>query len=212
MTAHFDHFLAALRSADLVRANRLVLQALSQGMSKEQVMDQVVVSSLEALGRGWEDGSISLTQVYMGGRIAEKVVGDLLPKGTSSEPPWGKVVIGTLGDHHGLGQRIVAAYLALSGAQVVSLGLGVDPETFVQRAREEKADLVAISVLMYPSALRVRRVRELSDQERCPIPLLVGGAPFNQDRALWKTVGASAMGSNPAEGIATARWLIGRGQ
>lgn len=212
MNLYYDDFLGALRSADRVRANRTIGRALDKGYAPEQVLDQVVATALNALGQGWEDGSVSLTQVYMGGRIAEEVINGVLPQFAQPAVPLGKVVIGTLGDHHGLGQRIVAAFLVVAGMQVISLGLGVAPADFVQRAKEEAADLIAISVLMYPSALQVRRVRELLDQERLPIPLLVGGAPFSLDRTLWQRVGASAMGSNPAEGVAVAKRLIGSGR
>ncbi|MBI3977362.1 MAG: cobalamin B12-binding domain-containing protein [Chloroflexi bacterium] len=209
VNGYFDDFLPALRSADLGRARSLVQEALARGLPAQRVLDQVVVAGLAALGQGWEDGSVSLTQVYMGGRIAEQLVSGLLPQGAQPSAPWGKVVIGTLGDYHGLGQRIVAAYLSAAGAQVVSLGLGVEPETFVRRAREEEADLIAISVLMYVSARRVRRVRELLDQEPRPVPLLVGGAPFNQDSRLWQQVGATAVGGNPVAAVTIARRLIG---
>ncbi|MBI4299767.1 MAG: B12-binding domain-containing protein, partial [Chloroflexi bacterium] len=155
MKAYLYNFLAALRAADRVRANRLIGDALAEAIAPEQLLDQVVIASLNALGEGWEDGSVSLTQVYMGGRIVEEVIESLLPRFGKHPQTWGKIVIGTLGDHHGLGQRIVGSYLASAGAEVVSLGLGVKPAVFVERAIAEDADLVAISVLMYHSALEV---------------------------------------------------------
>lgn len=206
---YFEEFLAALRSADRAAVGKVVNRAVAEGLPHEQVLHLLLIPGLEALGKGWEKGTVSLTQVYMGGRIAEDLAGDLLPPAKRNGSSWCKVVIGTLQDSHGLGQRIVAAYLAASGAKVISLGLGVSPETFVQRAREEASDIIAISVLMYSSALQVSKVCELVDKEKRPVPILVGGAPFNMDRTLWKQVGASAMGNNPAEGIAVTRHLTG---
>lgn len=204
----FATFLSALRSADRQRANQAIREALAAGLSREQLLESAVVRSLEALGNGWEDGSVSLTQVYMGGRIAEEVAGELLPVPARRANPWGRIVIGTLGDRHGMGQRIVGAYLGVAGAEVNSLGLGVAPEDFVARAARGGCDLIAVSTLMYHSALLVRQVRELLDRQHLRVPILVGGAPFNMDRMLWRQVGADAMGGNPAEGISAARRLI----
>ncbi|MBI2908449.1 MAG: cobalamin B12-binding domain-containing protein [Chloroflexi bacterium] len=209
MQVHQSRFFAFLRSADFVAARGLIKELTDWGLSPADVLEQVVTASLWALGNGWEEGSISLTQVYMGGRIAEAVAADLLPQERQTASPWARVVTATLADHHGLGQRIVSAYFRAAGARVVSLGVGVEPETVVDRAGEERADLIALSMLMYPSALRVHRVRDLLDRAGLAVPLLVGGAPFNLDRALWKQVGASAMGGNPAEGVAVARQLLG---
>ena len=209
---YFDAFLAALRSADRAALNRVVQDAVTAGVTVQSVLDHLISAGLDALGRGWEDGSVSLTQVYMGSRLAEQVISTLLPRVVEPATPWAKVVIATLGDHHGLGQRVVGTYLTAAGARVVPLGLGVDPETLVRRAREERADIIAISVLMYSSALRVREVRSLLDAHRLEVPVLVGGAPFNHDRELWKELGASAMGRNPAEGVDAARELMAVGR
>lgn len=206
---YLKEFLVGLRSANRVAVSNVMKRAAVGGLSNEQVLHHLLIPGLEALGKGWEKGAVSLTQVYMGGRIAEDLAVDLLPPAKRNSSSWCKVVIGTLQDSHGLGQRIVAAYLAASGARVISLGLGVAPETFVQRTREESADIIAISVLMYSSALQVSKVRELVDKEKLRAPIIVGGAPFNMDRTLWKQVGASAMGNNPAEGIAVIGRLTG---
>ncbi len=209
LNGHSQRFYAALRSADSRQAQEVVRSALSQGISREEVLDRLVVPSLDSLGRGWDEGTVSLTQLYMGGRIAEDVVDRLLTPPATPPIPWGRVLIGTLSDSHGMGQRVVSHYLATAGAQVVSLGIGVKPETFTQRAKAERFDVIAVSVLMYRSALLVKELRQHLSREGVTTPVLVGGAPFNMDRTLWQEVNASAMGSNPAEGIAVTRRLMG---
>lgn len=205
-----ERFDSSLRSADREQANGLIRDGLARGFSRGELLDNVVVAALDSLSRGWDEGTVSLTQLYMGGRIAEEVAGTLLTEVAHPAAPWCNVLIATLSDRHGLGQRIVAGHLAVSGARVVSLGLGVGAEDIVKRVSNgQKFDIIAISVLMYRSALLVETLRALLERERLPIPLLVGGAPFNLDRTLWQKVGASAMGSNPAEGVAAARQLVG---
>ena len=43
------------------------------------VVDKVVVPALENIGQGWEEGRVSLSQVYMAGRICEGAMGEILP-------------------------------------------------------------------------------------------------------------------------------------
>lgn len=205
-----ERFLSYLRSADREQANALVSDGLARGLSKDELLNDVVIAGLDSLSRGWDEGTVSLTQLYMAGRISEEVASSLLTEIAQPAAPWCNILIATLSDRHGLGQRIVAGHLAVSGANVVSLGIGVSAEDIVRRASNgQKFDIIAISVLMYRSALLVETLRALLERERLPIPLLVGGAPFNLDRTLWQKVGAAAMGSNPAEGVATARQLVG---
>lgn len=76
-------FEAALRSADQRQASELVRQALGRGISREELVESMIVASLDSLAKGWDEGTVSLTQLYMAGRIAEQVVGRVL---TPAEP------------------------------------------------------------------------------------------------------------------------------
>ena len=67
--------------------------------------------------------------------------------------------------------------------------------------------ILLVSTLMLPSALRVREVRRLLDEEGVSPKIVVGGAPFRFDPRLWKDVGADAMGAGAAEAVAIVRRL-----
>ena len=58
-----------------------------------------------------------------------------------------------------------------------------------------------ISVLMLPSALKVREVRQRLDEHDSDIKILVGGAPFLFDSQLWQDVGADAMGQTATDAV-----------
>jgi len=76
----------------------------------------------------------------------------------------------------------------------------------------EKKDgikILLISVLMLPSALKVREVREKLDGSGLNIKIVVGGAPFLFDDKLWKEVGADAMGRYASEAVTIITSLTG---
>jgi 5-methyltetrahydrofolate--homocysteine methyltransferase len=123
--------------------------------------------------------------------------------------PIGTVVIGTVkGDLHDIGKNVVAMMLEGAGFRVVDLGVNVAPERFVQAAKEEKADLVAVSALLtttMPGMLAVVgavRTAGLPHQ----IKVIVGGAPLSQEFA--DEIGADGFAPDAAAGANRARQLV----
>ena len=55
------------------------------------------------------------------------------------------------GDVHDIGKNIVAVVMACNGYDIVDLGVMVPAETIVQRAIEEKVDMIGLSGLITPS-------------------------------------------------------------
>ena len=60
-------------------AAEMIVKELAQEISPIGIIENVIVPALEHIGKGWEAGSVALSQVYMGGRICEKMVDGLLP-------------------------------------------------------------------------------------------------------------------------------------
>lgn len=79
----------------------------------------------------------------------------------------------------------------------------LDVVELVQRVRADDLRVLLISVLMLPSALKVRQVRDALGSE---IRIAVGGAPFLFDAELWKEVGADATRRSAAVAIVNA-WM-----
>jgi len=73
----------------------------------------------------------------------------------------------------------------------------------------DKIRVLMISVLMLPSALKVREVCERLKARGADIRVIVGGAPFMFDADLWKEVGADAMGSSAAQAVEIVQGLMG---
>ena len=77
--------------------------------------------------------------------------------------------------------------------------INVKPEKFVEEAKEENVDIVAISCVMYDAIQNTKILRILMDKTdwkgKKPI-LAVGGAPFNMDPTLWQRIGADKMVSS----------------
>lgn len=206
-----DELLGYLRESDAWRARKLVLSALRQGIPSELVIAAILGPVLEKLGEGWEEHDVSLSQIYAAGRIAEQATELLLSRLTPGQESPVSIVTGTiLGDHHGLGRRVLAAFLRSAGYRVVDVGLDVQAGTFVDAAMSEGARVIAASALMSNTALRTAEIdRELRRRGiRHQVRILVGGAPFRYNPGLVQAVGADATAPHAYEAVKVVRQIL----
>ncbi|GFO67805.1 corrinoid-binding protein [Geomonas limicola] len=169
--------------------------------------ETVLAAALERIGDRWERGELALSQVYMSGRIAEDLLDDILPPQDLPVTSHPALAIAVLDDFHPLGKRIVSSVVRASGFRLTDYGLiGVDD--LVQRARRDGIEILLISTLMYPAALRVRELRVRLDRDMPGTRLVVGGAPFRLHPNLWREVGADATSTTAAGVIPLLRRLI----
>ncbi len=87
-----------------------------------------------------------------------------------------KVIVAKPGlDGHDRGAKVVARALVEAGMEVVYLGLRQTPESIVNAALEEDADVVGLSILSGAHLTHFRRVRELLVEQGLGDRLLTGG-------------------------------------
>lgn len=205
-----NEFVSRLLRADRPAAKELASEALSRGIDPADFLLRVVQPSMELVGRRWSRRQVSLTQNYVAARIADDIIDAVRPLLGGKNESAGRVVIGTItGDYHGLGRKIVAAFLRAAGFTVCDLGLGVSPEDFAVAAVEHEADVVGISALMVHTVDQIRQVRPLLEATGPNhARLVVGGAPFSYNRKLFREVGADAMARDAAEAVRVVRQLV----
>jgi methanogenic corrinoid protein MtbC1 len=133
----------------------------------------------------------------MSGRICEELVDQLLPPASPNRKHQPKTAIAVLEDYHLLGKRIVYSTLRASGFELLDYGQQ-EVNGLAAQVQRDQIEILLISTLMLPSALRVKKVRE--KLAAYPVKIVVGGAPFRFDQQLWKEVGADAT-SPTASGI-----------
>jgi methanogenic corrinoid protein MtbC1 len=200
-------FEQALLSLDRLAARNILLES-GGSEAPLHLVEKLVVPALERIGAGWEQGQVALSQVYMSGRICEELVDTLLPPDALDRKNRPKMAIAVLQDYHLLGKRIVYSVLRASGFELLDYGR-VDVDDLVRRVSQEGVEVLLISVLMLPSALRVKDVRAGLQAIGSDAKIVVGGAPFRLDDQLWKEVGADAMGREASEAVGILAKMMG---
>lgn len=147
-----------------------------------KVIEGPLMAGMNVVGELFGAGKMFLPQVVKSARVMKKAVAYLLPymdaekekTGSSSQ---GKILMATVkGDVHDIGKNIVGVVLGCNNYEIIDLGVMVPCDKILQRAKEEKVDLIGLSGLITPSLDEmVHNAKEMT-REGFDIPLLIGGA------------------------------------
>ncbi len=193
-----EDFEAALLQIDRIRATEIIESIFAKNGNFE-MLEHLTMGALERIGLGWEDGRLSLSQVYMSGVICEDLIEQYVPKCQTSYKTKPKMAIAVLQDHHALGKRIVYSVLRAGGYDLFDFGQGLSADEIVEKTINEDIEILLISTLMLPAALKVKNVVENLRKKGSSAKVIVGGAPFRLDEGLWQKVDAYADGKNGTE-------------
>ena len=162
-------------------------------------IEDIMLPVLAEIGDDWNKGEAALSQVYVSGRICEDVVNLIFADPHPEYDSADKVAIVNFKDQHPLGKKIVSSVLKLNGIPLLDYGFGVEQEELIRKLKKDNPKILIISVLMLPSALKIKNLRMQLLEEGIDIKILVGGAPFRFDKSLWKKVCADAFGDTPID-------------
>lgn len=89
----------------------------------------------------------------------------------------GKILMATVkGDVHDIGKNIVSVVLACNNYEIVDMGVMVPPEKIIQKAVEERVDIIGLSGLITPSLDEMVFLAKEMERQNFKVPLLIGGA------------------------------------
>ncbi len=148
-----------------------------------KVIEGPLMDGMKVVGDLFGEGKMFLPQVVKSARVMKKAVAYLTPfmeAERASQPdakPNGKIIMATVkGDVHDIGKNIVGVVLACNNYDVIDLGVMVSCETILERAREEKADVIGLSGLITPSLDEMIHNAKEMQRQGFTLPLLIGGA------------------------------------
>lgn len=156
-------------------------EALPQYDKAVDVIEGPLMEGMNRVGELFGAGKMFLPQVVKTARTMKRAVAILQPvieqekvEGTTSA---GKVLIATVkGDVHDIGKNIVSVVMACNGYEMIDLGVMVPAEIILQRAMEEKVDMIGLSGLITPSLEEMVNVATEMEKAGMDLPLLIGGA------------------------------------
>lgn len=164
-----------------------------------ELINQEIVPALDAVGDRFEKKTLFLPQLLMSAEAAKaafEVIKSHLQGGEeNTKRSRLTIVIATVkGDVHDIGKNIVKVLLENYGFHVIDLGKDVPPETILEAAKKENAQLVGLSALMTTTVVNMKETIELIRKELPHVKVMVGGAVLTQEYA--DSIGADFYGKD----------------
>ncbi len=178
----------ALINGDVEKGKELAKQALDEGVSAKEVLDEGVLSGMEVIGERFKNFEVYIPEVLQSAAVMNEVMEVLKPalaeieEGESSTK--GTVVLGTVeGDMHDIGKNLVALMLEGAGFKVVDIGIDQPASKFVEAVEKEKPQVVGMSALLTTTAPKILEVEEALKKAnlRDKVKTMAGGAVIDQD-------------------------------
>ena len=199
--------LMAGRKADV---EALVDQALAAGIPTRRILNEGLIAGMEKLGELFKNNEVFIPEVLVAARAMNAGLTKLEPYLIKDKlEPKGLVVIGTVkGDLHDIGKNLVAMMLKGAGYKIVDLGADVAPDRFVDAARQNKADVVALSSLLTTTMVQMKAIVQAVQTAGLSVPVIVGGAPLTQDYA--DQIGAKGYAADAASAVDVVHRLMAK--
>nr|UKS50372.1 B12-dependent methionine synthase [Margalefidinium polykrikoides] len=156
-----------------------------------KVIEGPLMRGMGIIGDLFGAGKMFLPQVIKSARVMKKAVAWLIPfmeeekraaallAGEDPNQPKynGVVLMATVkGDVHDIGKNIVGVVLGCNNFKVIDMGVMVPCEKILDRAIEEKVDVIGLSGLITPSLDEMVYVAEQMKVRNMKQPLMIGGA------------------------------------
>ena len=211
--SYFDKLAQTIIDGEKEECVQLINDGLARGMDPIEAIEKGLAKGITRVGDDFGAGISFLPELIMAADVMKEAVAVLDEKIKNEgkvRKTLGKIVIGTVkGDIHDIGKSVVGAVLQANGYDVVDLGIDVENEKFVEEAREQGADIVAMSSLLTLTIQNMGAVIEQLEEAdmRDKVKVIVGGCPVTEE--FGDEIGADAVGFDAQDAVKKVGALLG---
>jgi corrinoid protein of di/trimethylamine methyltransferase len=200
----------AIVAIDEDRAKETAENIISQKIDPTIAIRCSIADAAIKVGEKFDSGEYFLPHLVMAGDLMD-VVGAILEQNIPAKEIERKktIVIGTVqGDMHSVGKNLVATMFKAGGFEVHDMGVDVPSMNFIEKAKEVKADMIALSSLLTTTMPYQKEVIEDLGAMgiRGQFKVMVGGGPVTQAYA--RDIGADGYGRDAIEALDEAKKLL----
>jgi methylmalonyl-CoA mutase cobalamin-binding domain/chain len=205
-----DSLKAAIVEIDADRAREAAQKIIAGGIDPRKAINYSIKEAADTIGQKFDCGDLFLAHLVMVGDLMDEVSA-ILEKNIPSDQLVKKrvIVIATVqGDVHSVGKNLVAVVLRAGGFEVHDMGVDVASSLIIQKAREVKADMIALSSLLTTTMPYQKEVIDdlASMGLRSQFRVMIGGGPVTREYAV--KIGADGYGKDAFEAAEEAKKLL----
>jgi 5-methyltetrahydrofolate--homocysteine methyltransferase len=202
----------AVLDLDADRVKAAAEEAVRLEIDPIEAIDDGLAKGVRTIGDKFAIGEAFLTELVMAGEAMKAGVEVLRPvilRRKLQRKSTGIVVIGTVrGDIHDIGKNIVAVMLESAGFEVNDLGVDVPPDKFLDKTKESKAQIVAMSALLTVTTPEQKNTVLAIEKAgiRKNVKVAVGGAAVTPEWA--REIGAEGYSDNAVDAVELFKKLV----
>ncbi|WP_322488774.1 cobalamin B12-binding domain-containing protein [Chloroflexus sp.] len=199
-------YLEAMLQGSGRAADRVVEQALAQGIHAPRIYLDIFQPTAYEIGRLWQSNRIGVAQEHLATAIIERQMGELHPYFRPKTRRNRRVVLGCAPEEwHRVGVRMVADFFEAEGWEVIYLGAAVPIPALIDAIKTAQPDLVSISMSMVFNVPHLTNLAcSLAAADLDGIPLMVGGLPFTRQPGLHQALNIQLSAPNAAAAVVAA--------
>lgn len=206
----FKRLAEAVVLGDTKMAEAGANEVLAEDMSPYEAIINGLAEGMRAVGDKYEKKEYFLPEMLVSADAMYAGLNILTPHISVSESQKkGKIILGVVeGDIHDIGKNVVKAMLTAAGYEVVDLGTDIPPDEFIQKAKSEGAQVIAMSTLMTTTLMSMKTVEEKLKDEglKDKVKTVIGGGAVTED---WRgNIGSDAYGKDALEAVDKVKILI----
>ena len=181
---------------------------LDGGTDIGTILNDGLISAMDEVGERFSAGELFVPEMLMAAQAMKAGLEILKPHlAAGQNQSKGTVVIGTVkGDLHDIGKNLVSMMMEGAGFDVVDLGVDVDSETFVKKAAEKNADVIALSALLTTTMPSMESTVKAVKEAGMTTKTIIGGAPVTQ--AFSDQIGADGYSADAPGAVKLVKQLV----
>jgi len=204
-------YLQLLLNGDRRGASSLVLNSAESGADVKDIYLYVFQSCQYEIGRLWQLNKLTVAQEHYCTAATQVIMAQFYPKIFNTVKNGYRFVAASVaGELHEMGPRMACDIFELAGWDTHYLGANTPTDGILQMVLDRHPHVLGLSATL---SFHVRGIETIiaavRSTERCKdIKIIVGGAPFNKQKALWRQIGADGNAPNASESVRIAESLI----
>ena len=176
---------------------------------------KIIGDVMRFIGESFEKEEIFLPDLIGSAETVKTIIDEVLDPAIKAlgeeKQTKGKIVLGTVeSDVHSIGKDLVGSFLFSNGYEVYNLGVEIPASTFIEKAEEVGAQVIAMSSLLTMSMDFQRELIEELEKRglREKYIVIVGGSPTSEDWA--EQIGADGWADDAIEAVSLVNKILSK--
>lgn len=186
----------------------IVKDTLNEGIEPNSIIDNMLIPAINEVGNLFDKQIYFLPQLIASAETMKTAIDYLEPMlKVNNQKKLGTIIIATVeGDIHDIGKNLVALMLKNHGFKVIDLGKDVPAEEIIQAAKDNDADIIALSALMTTTMTEMKNVIDLKNKQFKKAKVIIGGAVITQSFA--DEIGADGYSTDAQDAVRLVKEIL----